>query len=274
DLVKAAKKQFSAAKKSVKEIVRALGERFYEAACVQRSWSVDEWQMFLAKHPVVGALCRRVVWAATTSAEDDALRLFRPLEDGTLTDVNDDEFQLNETDLILVAHSSLLEKETETAWKQHLADYEVPELFQQFGREAYQLPDDKQKDTDLTDFEGHMLTTFQLRGKATKLGWVRGDVEDGGSFWMYYKSFASLRVNAVLEFSGSYVPEEDIPAALKAVYFTRQKSKDDSGSMWNSTKLNLAAVPPVLLSECYNDVRDIAAVGSGFDDDWQKKGLW
>ncbi|MEO0853993.1 MAG: hypothetical protein AAFY15_10900, partial [Cyanobacteria bacterium J06648_11] len=31
ELVKAAKKQFSAAKKSVKEIVRSLGERFYEA---------------------------------------------------------------------------------------------------------------------------------------------------------------------------------------------------------------------------------------------------
>ena len=274
ELVKAAKKEFSAAKKSVKEIVKSLGERFYEAACVQRSWSAAEWQTFLANHPVAGALCCRVIWAAKTSEDDASPRLFRPLEDRTLTDVNDDKFQLNETDVIVVAHSSLLDKDTETDWKQHLEDYEVPELFQQFGREAYQFPDDKAKETEIRDYEGHMLTTFQLRGKATKLGWVRGSIEDAGSFWMYYKSFPSLRINVVLEFSGSYVPEEDIPAALGALYFTRQQSKDDSAPTWNPSKLKLSAVPPVLLSECYNDVRDIAAVGSGFDKEWQKKGLW
>ena len=33
-------------------------------------------------------------------------------------------------------------------------------------------------------------------------------------------------------------------------------------------------MPPVLLSEGYNDLRDIAAEGTGFDPELQKKGLW
>jgi hypothetical protein len=30
-------------------------------------------------------------------------------------------------------------------------------------------------------------------------------------------------------------------------------------------------VPPVLLSECWNDLRQIAVAGTGFDPEWAKK---
>ena len=274
ELVKAAKKEFSAAKKTVKEVVKLQAERFYEAACVQRSWPVNQWRTYLADHPIVGALCRRIVWAARGKDESGVSRLFRPLEDGSLTDVNDDEFTLDESDQVLVAHSSLLDDETEQAWKQHLEDYEVPELFRQFGRQTYRLPENLNKETEIVDFRGHMLTTFRLRGRATKLGWARGDAEDGGAFSCYYKPFRSQGIMATVDFSGSYLPEEDIPAALRELYFVRIKPNDDGASSWNPQKLKLETVPPVLISECYNDVRDMAAEGTGFDPEWQKKGLW
>jgi hypothetical protein len=35
--------------------------------------------------------------------------------------------------------------------------------------------------------------------------------------------------------------------------------------------LALSDVPPVLLAETWRDLHDIAAKGSGFDPDWQKK---
>lgn len=274
ELVKAAKKEFSAAKKTVKEVVKSQADRLYEAACVQRSWPAEEWQRYLARHPIAGALCRRVIWAARPKEQPQQLQLFRPLEDGTLTDVNDDEFTLQDSDEVLVAHSSLLDEATEEAWKQHLADYEVPELFKQFGRPTYRLPDERKNETEVADFRGHMLTTFQLRGRATKLGWVRGDAEDAGCFALYHKPFRSQRVDAVVEFTGSYLPEEDIPAALRELYFVPIKPTDDSAYSWNPNKLKLGKVPPVLVSECYNDVRDMAAEGTGFDPEWEKKGLW
>jgi hypothetical protein len=274
EMVKATKKTFSAAKKTVKEVVKSQAERLYEAACVQRSWPADEWRQYLAQHPIAGALCRRVVWAAQSQNESEPVKLFRPLEDGTLTDVHDDEFTLGDTDRILVAHSSLLDEKTEEAWKQHLQDYEVPELFKQFGRQTYRLPEELKKETEIADFRGHMLTTFRLRSRATKLGWVRGDAEDGGCFAIYHKPFRSERVDAVVEFTGSYLPEEDIPAAIRELYFVPIKPNDDSSYSWNPNKLKLGNVPPVLVSECYNDVRDMAAEGTGFDPDWEKKGLW
>jgi hypothetical protein len=33
----------------------------------------------------------------------------------------------------------------------------------------------------------------------------------------------------------------------------------------------LEKVPAVLLSECYNDIRQIVQAGTGFDPDWEKK---
>jgi HEAT repeat protein len=274
ELVKAAKKGFSDAKKMVKEVVKSQAERLYEAACVQRTWPAAEWRRYLAQHPIAGALCRRVVWAARGADQSEPLRLFRPLEDGTLTDVNDDEFTLGDEDVVSVAHSSLLDEATEQAWKQHLQDYEVPQLFQQFGRQTFRLPKEKENDTGVLDFRGHMLTTFRLRSRATKLGWMRGDAEDGGSFSIYYKPFRSQRIQAVVEFTGSFVPEQDIPAAIRELYFVPLKPNDDSSQSWNPNKLRLGKVPPVLLSECYNDVREMAAEGTGFDPQWEKKGLW
>ncbi len=191
-----------------------------------------------------------------------------------MTDVNDDEFTLNDTDRVMVAHSSLLDEATEQAWKQHLQDYEVPELFKQFGRPTYRLPESLANETEITDFQGHMLTTYRLRGRANKLGWVRGEAEDGGSFSVYHKPFRSKGVDAVVEFTGSYLPEEDIPAAIRELYFIPIQPNSDSVSSWNPNKQKLGKVPPVLLSECYNDVRDMAAEGTGFDPDWEKKGLW
>jgi len=275
EMVKAAKKEFSAAKKTVKEVVKSQAERLYEAACVQRSWPAVEWRQYLSEHAIAGALCRRVVWAANGDEEEGKtdFRLFRPLEDGSLTDVNDDEFTLQATDRVFVAHSSLLDDETEEAWKQHLADYEVPELFKQFGRKTYRLPEAMKKESELTDFRGHMLTTFRLRSKANKLGWVRGDAEDGGSFCIYRKPFRSEGVDAVVEFTGSYLPEEDIAAAIRELYFVPIKPNESSDS-WNPKKIKLSKVPPVLISECYNDVKDMAAEGTGFDAEWEKKGLW
>ena len=107
----------------------------------------------------------------------------------------------------------------------------------------------------------------------TKLGYVRGDAEDGGSFSIYYKPFRSERIQAVVEFTGSYMPEQDIPAVIRELYFVPLKPNDSIRS-WNPNKLWLGKVPPVLISESNNDVREMAAEGTGFDPAWEKKGLW
>ena len=277
---KAAKKAFSEAKKVVKDVVKRQAERFYEAVCTQRSWQFDDWSRYLNQHPIVSRLCGRLIWAAfekPADGEDSDGRLlgcFRPLADGTLTNETDDEAQFDANCVVRLAHTANLPAELQAAWTQHLKDYDVDPLFVQFGRETFKLPEAARNETDLADFAGHQITTFKLRGKATKLGFIRGDAEDGGCFFVYRKPFPSLRVQAVLEFTGNCLPEEDRPAALRTLSFTTMRSGQEGESSWSPSKMPLGKVPPVLLSECYNDIRQIAAEGTGFDPKWESKQYW
>ncbi len=289
ELAKAAKKEFSDAKKVVKEVVKRQSERLYEAMCTQRSWKFGDFKRYLAQHPIVGRLCVGLVWAAykpetkqeqlnqthsqkPALARENLIGCFRPLEDGSLTNESDDEVRLDENTVVTVAHRAFLDQELADAWIKHLKDYDVIPLFSQLGRAGYQLPEKDEKATEITDFQGHMTTTFKLRGKATKLGYLRGEAEDGGCFYIYRKPFSSLSIQAVIEFTGSYLPEEDLPAALTTLYFTAMQQENTA--YWQPNKMQLAAVPPVLLSECYNDIKQIAAEGSGYDPKWKEKGLF
>ncbi|MEL7337600.1 MAG: hypothetical protein AAFN70_15510, partial [Planctomycetota bacterium] len=97
---------------------------------------------------------------------------------------------------------------------------------------------------------------------------------DGGGFYEYHKPFHGESIDAVFSFTGSYVPEEDMAAGLISLYFVPLKKNQETGAAWNASKKRLETVPPVLVSECYNDLKDIAAVGTGYDPDWEKKGLY
>jgi hypothetical protein len=271
ELAKENKKIFSDAKKQAKDVVKRQRDRLYEALCVQRGWPFHEWKSYLGDHPIMGRLCVRVVWAVFAPGEEgEFLGCFRPLEDGSLTNEADDTVTFPDEAIVRVAHSAIVSPELNQAWAQHLKDYDVQTLFDQFGRDAYVLPEGKTKDKELTDFRGHCLRSFQLRGKATKLGYVRGEAEDGGMFYSYRKPFPSLLIEAEIGFTGSPLPEEDIPSALQSLSFTRM-STNENASRWNRPALELSKIPSVLLSECYNDYKQIAAEGTGFDPDWEKK---
>lgn len=279
ELAKAAKKQFSDAKKTVKDVFKRQAERLYEAVCTQRAWKFSDWQTYLAQHPIVGRICTRLVWAAFDPPSEPGLEptyrtCFRPLEDGSLTDVEDNTVTLPSETLIRVAHQCNVPATTGQAWVQHLVDYDVTPMFQQFGRDTYLLPEAAVKEKEIKDFQGHMLTTFKLRGKGTKLGWIRGDAEDGGCFMVYRKPFPSLELQAILSFTGSMVPESEIPCALDSLYFEPLKRDNEGASSYSNTAMPLGKIPAVLLSEVYNDVKQIAAEGSGYDPEWMKRGIY
>jgi hypothetical protein len=265
---KAAKKAFSAAKAELKKFAGMQTIRLYEAMCTQRAWTVSDWQTYLMGHPLMKFLCQRLVWVA--SEGDRTISTFRPLDDGTFTDYEDNEVQLPAEAKIRVAHSCHLPAETAAAWTAHLADYGVTPLFTQFGRSAYAVPEEKRKETAITEFEGHLVEAFRLRSMATKFGYTRGQAQDGGWFYDYAKGFPGLGLKVVLEFSGNGLPEENRTVALKQVYF-QQSAAEEESMMHMSGGMPLEDVPAVLLSECHNDLASIAAAGTGFDPEWEKK---
>ncbi len=267
ELVKAAKKQLSDTRKQLKQVLQLQKERLYEAMCTQRSWPFPDWEIFLLKHPILGHYCQRLIWAAYQ--EDQLLCLFRPLEDGSLTDVADNPLTIDPSAMIKLAHTCTVLPEDATAWREHLSDYEVDPLFPQFGPGTPDLATGEHADeTEIKSFEGYILEAFQLRGVLTKLGYSRATTEDGGYFYAYKKSFSGLGIEAVINFTGNYLPEENHTVALTTLFFQRIMERE---SYFNPPQLPLKAVPPVLLQEVWNDMQRAAAQGSGYDPEWQSK---
>ncbi len=245
-------------------MVQLQTERLYEALCTGRSWSFEDWDRYLGHHPVVRHLVQRLVWAATV--DEGPPVVFRPLEDGSLTDADDTEVTVEPAARVRVAHDSNLADDAVERWQQHLEDYEVTPLFQQFGKGTFELPEGRVADHEVTDFRGHLIEAFTLRGRATKLGYTRGSAEDGGWFSTYQKRFPTLGMSSVIHFSGNVLPEESRTVALTALSFVRH----GEGGRGESS-LRLGDVPPVLLSEAYNDMRLLAGEGAGHDPEWEKK---
>lgn len=147
-------------------------------------------------------------------------------------------------------------------------------LFAQLAQRAPALAD---PDADLIDDRlGWIGDTFTLRGAFNKRGYARGSAEDGGVFFEYTKDFGSAGLQVRIEFSGSSLPEENMPAALKTLSFVRLGASGGYGywSGGGSGGLALSKVPPVLLAEAYGDYHAVAAATQGFDPDWQRKMPW
>jgi hypothetical protein len=225
---------------------------------VQRSWCYSEWESLLNQHPILGLYTQSLVWAVF---EDDRfVHAVRPLGDGTLTTLDDREVALKPETVLRLAHTSLVSETDAQAWNAHLSDYEVVPPFAQFWTGLYSTPTDPQV-TDLNDFHNHTLEAFHLRGRATKRGYNRGPTGDGGYFGTYHKTFSSVGLEAVIDFSGNSLPEENVPVQLYGLYFYKPGDRGvrEIYDLSDSAKLPLQSVPPVLLQECWNDLRHIAA---------------
>lgn len=262
-----ARKLFSNARKELKSVASMQRERFYEAMCTQRTWTFEDWSLYLNQHPIARHHCQRLVWAQLQDGK--AVGWFRPLADGTLTNASDEPVNLQPAELIRLAHECQVTPEQSLEWREHLKDYEVEPLFEQFGRQKFVLPEAQQTESELKEFQGHLLEAFRLRGRANKLGYSRGGAQDGGWFFDYHKRFPSLGLEAVIEFTGNGLPEENRTVALKNLHFHRLPMDGDPTS--SPEVMILSEVPVVLLSEGWNDLRSMAAEGSGFDPEWEKK---
>jgi hypothetical protein len=255
---KEAKKRLSTARKELKSILASQRDRLYEAMCTGKTWRCENWLLYLLQHPIVRRHCQRLVWG--TLEDGELARTFRPLDDGTLTDLDDKQCAPAPDAIVCLAHDTNCASRVAQDWMKHFEDYGVAPLFQQFGKGTYTLPDERREASALSDFEGHILDAYKLRGAAAKLGYMRGATEDGGRFYAYRKRFQMLGLEAVMAFSGNQLPEENRKVALTTLTFRRSGSEVPMGE-----------VPPGLLSECWNDMRSIAAEGSGFDPNWQSK---
>jgi HEAT repeat protein len=266
--IKEAKAQWSACRKELKQVLDLQGSRLYEAMCAGRVWPAAEWLEYLHAHPVVGRLIQRLIWLEC-DREGRGDRLYRPTEDGSLIDINDEPIELTESGHVRLAHASLVAADVAAFWGEHLKDYKVKPLFAQMTRPLPILPGDTDGAQAIADRLGWMTDTFTLRGAFTKLGYQRAQAEDGGFFYCYRKDFASAGICAVIEFTGNTLPEENVAAALKTLSFEQLGVRG-----YYDRRLELASVPPILLAEAHADYLTVAGACAGHDPEWEKKVPW
>ena len=264
ELVKEAKKQFSNSKKELSQLLKMQINRFHEAMCAQRQWRVEDWQKYLQSHPIMGRFIQRLIWLELDS-NGQIINSFRPTEDGNLITNQDEEISLEQHHFITVAHSVLLSSEDISQWQAHIKDYKVTSWFDQL---SHPLPDiNKFNDGVIDDRLGWLTDSFTIRGIFTKLSYERDTAEDSGCFYGYHKYFGSLGIYINIEFSGSMLPEENIPAVLYNLYFSNKKGFKDRA-------IALDKLPKVLLAEGYADYMAVAKACSGFDPNWKDKLRW
>ena len=217
----------------------------------------------ILNHPIMQRLAVRLIWRGL-DAEGTAITTLRPTAEGDFWNSDGDDVDLALVHQVDLAHTANVAAEDRDAWVQHMKDFEVTPLFPQVTRPVRALGDDQKSAARLDDREGWLMTTFKLRSVAKKAGYERGPIEDGGGFVRYRKEFRGANIWADLNFTGSYVPEEDIPAAITHMEFTR---------IGTNRPIPLGKVPPLLLSEVWNDMHQMANAGA-FAEDWQAQGLY
>lgn len=264
----AAKKLLTDIKKQLKQLLDLQRDRLYESMCTQRSWRFADWQIYLNQHQLLRNYCRRLVWAVVDN-NDQVLKTFRPLADGTLSDHQDNELRVDDNEKIKLAHTFTLSNEDCRAWLKHFSDYEVMPLFDQFTRDPYILPANHSSETVIKDFAGYRTIGYKLRDQAAKLGYTYGQKSSEGWITEFKKSYQSLKLEAVFRFTGAYLPQMDNYVYLLKLYFLEMDLTGKSDRQEVHRKLT--EIPRVLLSETWNDLREIAARGEGFQPHWQQE---
>jgi predicted DNA-binding WGR domain protein len=201
-----ATERFKLLKKDARTIASQQVLRLETAMCARRRWRPAVFAQFIAGHPLVRHLVRRLVWgvyAMPLDASDEGdgeekrvasyggtlLDCFRVAEDGEYTSAADDPFDLPEGAQIKIGLPHALELPAAQAadFGQLLADYELLQPFPQLGRDTYAL-DDQERSTDrLRRWEGLKVPTGKVLGLAN-IGWRRGPAEDGGGIVTFNKA--------------------------------------------------------------------------------------
>jgi len=249
----AAKAGFAAAKKTVRDVVRAQRARLREALLGDRDWPLAEWQLLRA-HPVVGRLMGRLLWCEARGVP--ARACFRPGADGALRGPSGETIALAETARVRLAHGAVLAPDVRLAWLGALEASGDALLFPQLRTLPLPLEDAAPELTEIADFAGRRCDGRKLLGSTRTLGWERSEAQDGGFYFEFRRPVTRLGLVAVLAFSGQGLFEPRPSVELGSLCFRRldEKGRPDEGS----PSVPLAEVPRVLLCEAWHEASEIA----------------
>ncbi|MEZ4336446.1 MAG: DUF4132 domain-containing protein [Sandaracinaceae bacterium] len=123
----AAKARFADLRRQAARVADQQVARLERMMVLEREVSWADFDTCFMKHPLVGHLVRRLIWATDE-------RRFRVTDDGTLADLDDAPLPMPEVARVRLVHPLGLPEPERAAWAEVLADYELTQPFEQLGR--------------------------------------------------------------------------------------------------------------------------------------------
>ena len=249
----------------LREVVKAQTLRLENLLVRQRRWPASQWRELFLLHPVMLPFATRLVWGAYDG--DGGLRgLFRVLEDRTLTTEKDEAYELPKKTQVGMIHPLELDEAIRKEWTEHLADYEVEPPFPQMERVVVLVGDDERDRKCYRELDGHKINGMTFKGRAERLGWVRGSVADAGCVTSYHKSFPAAGVDVLIGIEDMFMGMDMYDEIrLGPVFFVRDGAVkygsyvyDDPNDENDERMLRYADVPPIAFSEAMGNLKRIA----------------
>ncbi len=224
---------FKEMKKQMKATVTSQKMRLELALSTQRQWTCEAWKKLFVENPIMHQFAIGLIWGVY---EDKKLvQTFRYMEDGSFNTEDEEEFELpekqnnigkiNKISKIGLVHPVELSEESIEAWKTQLEDYEITQPIEQLSRPVYHMTEEEAEEKSMERFGGCILNDLSLQGKMQNMGWYRGQAEDGGIFYFYYREDKEQGLRAEFNFSGSYVGGENEDVTMFDVKFNKKISE-------------------------------------------------
>jgi hypothetical protein len=263
------KAEFKEFKATLRDVAKNQLLRVESLLVKQRRWDRGRWQGLFLEHPLLRPFAVGLVWGRYDTS--GLLGCFRVLEDGALTDHEDDEPKLGPGEHIGIVHPLELSAELLSAWNEHLNDHEVEPPFPQLTRRAIRVKDADRERRSIQTFEGKELNAMTFRGRAERLGWARGSVVDAGGVNSYWSSYPSAGVDVFLMLEDFWVGQDiEDSCKLSTVYFVQHGSVavgsylyDEPSSEADERVIALGDVPPIVYSETIAQLEHIAGMPGG-----------
>jgi predicted DNA-binding WGR domain protein len=197
DKANPASERWKGLKKDVKAIAQNQMQRLEFAMCQSRRWSLEVFEQFFVRHPLLRHLVRRLCWASIDA--NGQQQLFRVAEDLSYADFEDREIKLPAGTEIALPHVLDISDVQAAAFGQVFTDYEIIQPFPQLGREVYRLSDEERQSKVLLRFKGKRVASGSVYGLAHK-GWRSGGAQDGGWIGWFDKALPdNLEAQIALE---------------------------------------------------------------------------
>jgi len=244
-------------KKQIKDVATIQAGRLEQAMVTGRRWGAEDFETLLVRHPLMTHLVQKLIWGGF-DAQGTRFVTFRVTEERDFADPEDNTLELDKITAVGVIHALDLSDAERSRWGEVMSDYEIVAPFPQLGRAVYGLEPGEGQAEELQRFHELKLVAPTLVFTLEKLGWIRGTAMDGGCFDEHSKQFPAANVTAVVGYDGNvgmaYIDPNEM-LTTKSIHFC-QGLRDPSGYGWGSqSKLTLAQVPPIVISEVIADLQ-------------------